>query len=283
MKNIIILPLLLLSSLALGQNNYEIFDFQNDVRFKHRGTTEWLQARKGATLGFLDSLYIADKSSVHIVDTRSNQVYHFTTVSYSRLKELRDAAKEQSANILAAMHAQIAKKNNQGNSMTMLGATDRPVCASNNDFYTKLANSIVWVGKSQKQDESILTDKLQLNARDDRGYLTFSIRNNSAEDYYVNVVMYNFEKKIASLCYVIDDSSYDDRPWLFVPSNQLLDLSAWHFLSPSSTKQYMLIATKEAYDSNLLQMILQHLSWDTITDLDIRQVLFAPMTLETDH
>ena len=48
MKYLIALILLIISTFSFGQkNNYEVFNLTNQVSIKHRGSIDWIIAKKG--------------------------------------------------------------------------------------------------------------------------------------------------------------------------------------------------------------------------------------------
>lgn len=273
MKHLLIIISLLYSLFALGQNNYEVFNFTNKVHIKHHGTTDWLPAKKGLSLGFLDSIYIGNQSEIRIVDLRSNEVYLSTQMGYFRVKNIRDAAKEQSTNMLSAMQAQILKNNQHSLAMNMVGATTR---GNNNDHAEAIANSIVWIGKNIQHGSQQFDTAVHLIAHKTDETLTFTLKNNSSTDYCINVVLYDFQKQKASLCYVISPTM-TDYPYVFLPNHQSINLTAWHFIPPTPSKQYILVATVHCYDSEQLQQILTYLDWDDVTELDYKNIIVAPI------
>lgn len=261
MKYLIALILLIISTFSFGQkNNYEVFNLTNQVSIKHRGSIDWIIAKKGMTLGFLDSVRVCDNSDIRILDMRSNEVYHFNKCGYFRVKDIRDAVRAQSASILSAMYAQISKQNDNRPAMNMVGATTR---GQGNEELIAVAKSIVRIAKNIQQGKHTFDTGLDLLSHCMDGEVCFSIQNNTSNHYCVNVVMCDFQNQKASLCYVISPT-ISDYPYVSLSPNQSIDLMSWHFTQATSSRQYFLIATKQFYDTEQLQHILTRLDWDTI-------------------
>lgn len=271
MKKSVILILLLLPAFLFGQNNYEVFNFTNRVMIKHRASSEWINAKKGMTLGFLDSVSIGNSSDIRIHDMRTNEVYRFSKSGSFRVKDIRDAAKSQSANIISAMYSQIAKQDGSESGMNMVGATTR---GENSDDLAAIAQSIVCIAKKIEEGKHSFDAGFALISHLEDGVLSFTLQNHTQKDYCINVVMCDFQKQKVSLCYVISPSVCD-YPYLLLPSGESIDLEEWHFIPASATQRYFLIATEEVYDTEQLQHILTRLSWDTLDDKETFSLLTA--------
>ena len=262
MKKSVVLILLMLPVFLFGQSNYEVFNFTNRVMIKHRASSEWINAKKGMTLGFLDSVSIGNSSNIRIHDMRTNEVYRFNKSGGFRVKDIRDAAKSQSANIISAMYSQIAKQDGSESGMNMVGATTR---GENSDDLAAIAQSIVCIAKKIEEGKHSFDAGFALISHLEDGEISFTIQNHTQKDYCINVVMCDFQKRKASLCYVISPSVCD-YPYLLVPSNQSVDLREWHFKLANDAQRYFLIATEDVYDTEQLQLILTRISWDAIED-----------------
>lgn len=264
MRLLAILSFILGSITLYGQSsNYEIFDFQNSVQIKPRGKEQWSVAQKGNTLGLIDSVKISTNGKIRILDIRTNEVYRSDKPGNYRVKDIRDAAREQSSKMFAAVCAQIKKGDTDHHSdMNMVGATTR---GEYQDATESIAQTIAYIGKQLTNNTVKYTQDLTLKTHVLGEEIYFSISNSSTKSYCVNVVLYNKESKKASLCYVINPAQ-SDTPYILLPANRTLELPMWRFTAPSPQEAYILFATEQSYDSYHLQHILQNLNWGTISE-----------------
>lgn len=246
-----------------GQNaTYEVFDVKGAIQIKHRGDVEWSIAKKGFPLGLLDSVHIETKGAIKIVDFRNNAVYLSNEIGYYRVKDIRDAAKEQSTKVLAAVWEQIKREDTQSPYMKQPGATTRGLSLQVAD---SIAQTIAYVGKQLTNNAVKYTQDLTLKTHISGEEIYFAISNSTTRSYCVNVVLYNKESKKASLCYVINPVQ-SDTPYILLPANKTIELPMWRFTVPSTQEAYLLFATENSYDSNHLQHLLQNIDWETISE-----------------
>ena len=263
MRLFVILSFILGSIALYGQtSNYEIFDVQNSVLIKPRGAEQWSAAKKGKNLGLIDSIKISTNGKIRILDIRTNEIYRSDKPGNYRVKDIRDAAQEQSSKMFAAVCAQIKKDDTGHHSdMNMVGATTR---GEYQDATEAIAQTIAYIGKQLTNNTVKYTQDLTLKTHMLGEEIYFSISNSSTKSYCVNVVLYNKESKKASLCYVINPAQ-SDTPYIFLPAQRTLELPMWHFTAPSSQEAYLLFATEHSYDSYHLQHILQNISWEDLS------------------
>jgi hypothetical protein len=264
MRLVTILSFILCSIVLYGQSsNYEIFDVQNFVQVKTRGAEQWNIAKKGNAIGLIDSIKINTNGKIRILDIRTNEIYRSDKPGNYRVKDIRDAAQEQSSKMFAAVCAQIKKDDTGHHSdMNMVGATTR---GEYQDATEAIAQTIAYIGKQLTNNTVKYTQDLTLKTHVSGEEIYFSISNSSTKSYCVNVVLYNKESKKASLCYVINPAQ-SDTPYILLPANRTLELPMWRFTTPSPQEAYILFATEQSYDSYHLQHILQNLNWGTISE-----------------
>lgn len=263
MRLFVILSFIFGSITLYGQtSNYEIFDIQNSVQIKPRGAKQWSIAHKGNTLGLIDSVKISTNGKIRILDIRTNEVYRSDKPGNYRVKDIRDAAREQSSKMFAAVCAQIKKDDTGHHSdMNMVGATTR---GEYQDATEAIAQTIAYIGKQLTNNTVKYTQDLTLQTHMLGEEIYFSISNSSTKSYCVNMVLYNKESKKASLCYVINPAQFEP-PYILLPANNTIELPMWRFTPPSSQEVYLLFATEHSYDSHHLQHILQNLNWETVS------------------
>lgn len=263
MRLFVILSFIFGSIILYGQtSNYEIFDIQNSVQIKPRGAKQWSIAHKGNTLGLIDSVKIGTNGKIRILDIRTNEVYRSDKSGNYRVKDIRDAAKEQSTKMFAAICAQIKNKETRNLSdMNMVGATTRGQSQGTTD---SIVQTIAYIGKQLTNNVAKYTRDFALKTHVLEKEVYFSISNFTTKNYYVNVVLYNKENKKASLCFVINPAQFE-TPYILLPANNTIELPMWRFTPPSSQEVYLLFATEHSYDSHHLQHILQNLNWETVS------------------
>lgn len=262
MRILLTLLFLMGSTLAFGQSNYEVFDTSNIVKIKSRSASEWVEVTKGMSLSLLDSVYIDNRSSIRIIDLRSNEVYSVDTKGGYRVKDIRDYARKQSAKLVNAVYAQLVDGESEGESMKMVGATMRGDAES---FEQNLAMAIISGCKGLNSSTKMQYPDLQFNQHIIGNEVYFSITNNTAKDFCVNVVLYDHNMSKVALCYVINPTECE-YPYIYLQSGQTIELPSWRFAAPSGDEEYMLIATESLYDTTHLNYILQRITPDDVID-----------------
>ena len=259
MRISVVLLFLLSTFLLCGQTtNYAVFDVHHQVQLKARGSSTWSPAKKGAFLGLLDSVYVGEGSNIRLLDVRTNEVYRTSNKGAYRVKDIRDAAKKQSAALLSAVWSQISQDKAEGiSSMKMVGATTR---GQSEDVVSELSESIVCVAAQLSKGVQTNTSDLHLKGMVHGEEVSFVITNQSSRAYCVNVLCYDMEHQKASLCYVFSPT-LTDHPYIVVPAAGTIDLSMWSFVKPRNGEKYVLIATEYTYDSTHLQQTLLHMNW----------------------
>ena len=260
--NLIFILFLCCTTLTSQHINYELFHTNNEIKVKTRGTTQWLSAKKGMSLGLIDSIHIGSDSEVRILDVRTNEVYRSNTKGYYRVKDIRDAAKKQSTKMLTAVCAQIEGGNTGDQSMKMVGATVR---GQSSDFTEDIAQTISFIGKELCNRTLHSSNDLRMTTHNRDGEIYFSFSNRTSKNYCINVVLYNKKTKKASLCYVISPT-FTDFPYIILPAQKTIELSMLTFAPPTIDEEYILFATEHIYDSSHLQSILQSLTWNSISE-----------------
>lgn len=264
MRLFAIISFVLASIVLYSQNSsYEIFDAQNSVQIKPRGSEKWNAAKKGNALGLIDSVKIGPNGKIRILDIRTNEVYRSDKPGNYRVKDIRDAAKEQSTKMFAAVCAQIKKgETGHHSDISVIGATTR---GQHQDATESIAQTIAYIGKQLTNNAARYTQDLTLKTYTSGEDIYFSISNSTTKNYCVNVVLYNKEREKASLCYVINPAQFD-TPYILLPANKTIELPMWRFIAPSPQETYLLFATEHTYDSYHLQHILQNLNWETLSE-----------------
>lgn len=273
MRLVTILSFILCSIVLYGQTaNYEIFDVQNFVQVKTRGAEQWNIAKKGNAIGLIDSIKINTNGKVRILDVRTNEVYRSDQPGSYRVKDIRDAAKEQSSKMFAAVCAQIKKDENGLHSdMNIVGATTR---GQSYDATDSIAQTIAYLGKILTDNTIKFSSELLLYTHISGDEVYFSMTNNTKKNYCVNVVRYNKQRKKASLCYVINPE-YSENPYLLLPAHTSIELPMWRFALPSTHEQYLLIATEHTYDTSHLQLVLQSINWQNVLSASYQSYIVA--------
>ena len=264
MRKLCLLLFLFYTLYVSAQGNYEVFQIHNSVLVKHRGNSEWTMAHKGMSLGLIDSIHIHKNAHIRILDLRSNEVYRADKSGYFRVKEISDAAKQQSTKLLQALQSQLADNSVHPSSMQMVGATTRGESVSSE---SSLAKAIIYRCEELCTNNPKHHEGLLLHRHQTEEDLFFSISNTTTEDFCVNIILYNSELKKASLCYVINPAQCD-RPYIFLPAQQSIKLSSWRFIPPKESEHYILFATKYTYDSTHLQQILKRTGWKDVSKED---------------
>ena len=254
-----------LMSIAISAqtSNYEIFDLKNSVQIKTRNAPTWKPANKGLPVGLTDSIHIAAGSSIRILDTRTNEVFRSNAIGYFRIKDIRDAAQKQSANMLGAVFAQIANDGSVSEGgMKLSGATYR---GQAEDIEESIATSIIHIGHLLGNHSLEYSSQITMEGHTIDGEVYFSISNKSEKDYCVNIILYNMSSKRASLCYVLNPT-YSEYPYIILPHKRTIDLPMWKFTPPAKDEKYIVFATEHTYDTAHLQHILKRRDWDSVQE-----------------
>ena len=250
-------------AICAQSSNYEIFDLKNTIRLKTRNATTWRLATKGLGIGLTDSIYIAEGSNIRILDTRTNEIFRSNAVGYFRIKDIRDMAQKQSANMLGAVFAQVANDDSSSaGGMKLSGATYR---GQSEDIEESIAASIVHVGHLLSNHSIRYSSEIAMKEHINDGEVYFSISNLSEKDYCVNIILYNMRSKRASLCYVLNPT-LSEYPYIILPHKTTIDLPMWKFIPSATDEQYIVFATEHTYDTSHLQHILKRTDWDSIRE-----------------
>lgn len=258
MRILLTLLFIMGSTFAFGQSNYEVFDSSNKVKIKSRSASEWVDATKGMSLSLLDSVYVDNRSSIRIIDLRSNEVYSVDTKGSYRVKDIRDYARQQSAKLVKAVYAQLVDGESEEESMKMVGATMRGDVES---FEQNLAMAIISGCKGLNSSAIVQDSDLQFKQYTIDNEVYFSITNNTPKGFCVNVVLCDRNMSKVALCYVINPAECE-YPYIYLKSGQTIELPSWRFAAPSGEEEYMLIATESLYDTTHLNYILQRMTLD---------------------
>ena len=260
MRYLTLLLLFLTATLLPAQSSYELYATTNKVLVKPRGTTNWLVPQKGMSLSILDSVCLYDHSEIKIKSLATNELYRSSHPGAYRVKDIRDAARQQAANLSAITYQQALQRQPNAASLGVVGATERGLETSSCD---QLANAILAIGKAIEQGTYVFDNTFTFSTSQTANELTFTLSNRSDSSYCVNVVKYDFQAHTASLCYVISPT-VSDTPYLLMAAGQTLSFDTWLFALPAAHQQYILIATPQAYDTEHLQSTLSRLTWDDI-------------------
>lgn len=242
---------------------YDIYEWQGDVMYKNAKDNRWMPAAKGVTLVISDSLRIGAKGSVCLVDKdRHEKIKSLSEGRLTVAQIIDQARKADSKSILAAIYDELAKKQLENNNpcpMTTKGAAARDI----NDHHSlkPLAKTFAWIGK-QAADSTLPTthNGLVLRKNNIRDEWTFTIENNTTEEYCVNVLHVNRTTGIVSLCFVLaqSDSSFIIAPphcqYAFTSKQSTLNTQPSTLLSFPSTADdiYVLVATTDPYDTEAM-------------------------------
>lgn len=255
--------LLMPVAICAQTSNYEIFDLKDSIQIKTRNASTWKPANKGLAVGLTDSVYIAKGANVRIIDKRINEIFRSNITGYFRVKDIRDAAQKQSANMFGAIFAQLANDDlSSTGSMRLSGATYR---GQIEDIEESIATSIVHIGYLLGKNAVQYSSEIDVENHTNDGEVYFSITNKSDKNYCVNVILYNLSSKSASLCYVLNPT-YSEYPCIILPHKTTIDLSMWKFVQPAKDEKYIVFATEHSYDTSHLQHILKRINWDSVPE-----------------
>lgn len=246
---------------VLAQKPYVIYDLSGKVDIKEYKGQKWNPAEKKQTVSGVDSVFIAPKGELRIMDNRTNLIYKSTSTGKMRILTIINDAKKQTSNTLAAINRDLlegAKRQSTSPTMQVVGATTRAL-GENPELEDSIAATFVAVAQKALRNELLENKEVQLieNIRGDE--LTFTIKNNSEEGYFVNVLRINRTAQTVSLCYVISEAMLESEylPCVYLPQKQSADFSSIP-LGEYSNDLFVLVATENPYHTEYVASVLKY-------------------------
>ncbi len=269
-KTTLILVLcVLLGVVAVAQKPYTIYDWKGKVFIKEYKGQQWLPTQKNQAVGGLDSVSIEKNGMLRVTDNRSNLIFRSTSTGQMRIFNIINDAKKQNSNTLAAVNRELLHGNKNSSkvpTMQMVGATTR---GSNDDaLMDSIVQTFGWLANMAIQDQlSNPASDLLLKYHNTPDGIWLEIQNLSKKNYYVNVLHINKRIKTVNLCYVIEQSEEPERPFLYLPQGERMELNNLLFTMDFANDIYILIGTEDQYIPEQIQSNLQYLDIETAQPL----------------
>ena len=268
-KTLFLLTLCLIGMHATAQKPYAIYDWTCQASIKEYKGDQWSPIRKDQAVSGLDSIQIAEKGTLRVIDTRTNLIYRSTKTGKMRILNLINDAKSQNSRTLSAVNQELLKsaKSATGTpTMQVVGATTRG--DDERGVEDSIAATLGWIAK-QAYEEGMLPNASDLILRchviPEGVY--FEMENQSDRGYYVNVLHINRQTRKMNLCYIIDPAQAPDAPFLFLPKDQSVQLKELVFDRNQANDIYLLVGTEDAYIPEQMQTILQYMDMESVQAL----------------
>lgn len=265
----IFLLLCLVSIVVLAQKPYTIYDWSGQVRIKEYKGQQWLPVEKGKPVSGVDSVDIAKKGTLRIIDNRSNLIYKSLNTGKMRVLAIINEAKNQHSRTLAAVNQELlngAKGASSAPTMQVAGATTR------SDDIDKRMDSIVstfgWIAnKAYKNELTNNSSYLILKSHTTKDGVYFEMQNSSDNGYYVNVLRLNKQTRKINLCYIIEQSQISDAPYIFLPKNKAIQIAEIVFCANPSDDIFILVGTEDPFIPEEMQNALQYVEIESAQPL----------------
>lgn len=270
MKRYLFLIIIVILGQTLYAQKYSIYKCSDGVMIKHLNSTEWESCKKRDNLSLVDLIRIPENSSIVILDKTTNRLYKNSTEGEKKVKSIIDESIENANKVVKLLNSEIVQntKSDNSNSYSSYGSIVRGDDEEVNALHMSICNYLIAVSRS---NDLCTADDLIVRLKEDSlDEITFEFTNNTDKVLFVNVIRINSRSEF-SLCYVFDQDTQIEGCMLGAKSNK--KITEYVFAKDTDENvTYIPFGTTFAYDSKLLQLLLQsnnEISSETIVNDEI--------------
>ena len=250
LKGFLLVAFLLCNINAVQSASYRVFRYTGDVKVK---TTEgWSNITENLTVTIKSQFLLGEQARLGIVDNDTHRIYYTTKPGTQNVAQIVSNARKQSDRIASTMWKQLQNGGNNGKSLTILGAVNRG--SGEVDCTEALYGDIY-----RMRDVSVTSDSMTVSAEieEEDGCCYFKVKNCSEQALCVNIVRMPADKdEKMQLCLEIGYS--ENQPYLIVAPQSTVVLSDFPFMADPLPHHYLLVATQQPFDCQLLKMLFSN-------------------------
>jgi len=266
----IFLLLCFVSIVVLAQKPYTIYDWSGQVRIKEYKGQQWLPVEKGKPVSGVDSVDIAKKGTLRIIDTRSNLIYKSLNTGKMRVLAIINEAKNQHSRTLSAVNQELlngAKGASSAPTMQVAGATTRS--DDNDNRQDSIMSTFGWLANmAYKNELANNSSDIILKSHATKDGVYFELQNTSDHGYYANVLHLNKQTRKINLCYIVEQSQAPEAPYIYLPKDEAIQIADMVFKINPSDDIFILVGTEDPFIPEQMQNELPYL------DIEAAQPLY---------
>lgn len=250
---IIILGLLGWVSVNAQSDRYSVFDVVGRVQVKQG--QEWKEATKYMPLRAFDELKILDKSSIRIIDAKTNAIYKTYNEGEFTVRQLIKTARLKSESTLSSLTEGFTKRMSSqvggAGLLKSIGAAHRGFNDKSIEDYVCstilfLANRII------TSDTLNQTNKIICHRMFEDDIYTLSLENKSDSAYCVNIVSLDLK---TNKCRLVLSPRYE-KPYIILDAHTHVDLKELLFCYNPDEFMFMIILD-EVFDNEVVKSSLE--------------------------
>ena len=279
MKNVFsILLLSIVCSMCLAQN-YSIYDWKGKVLLKEDNGQSWFPVKKEYSVSDRDSVDIARKGFLRVIDNRNNLIYQSIKPGKFQIIELIQEVQMKKSSIMVSVNRELMKNAKEPpikeRELIMMGATTRGR-SDTMMIPNKIAQTFGWIAAQALHDRLVSNDSSIFLKKHiyKNGTIYFEIKNQMNRGYFVNVLHLNKSTKKISLCYVINEEQALEAPYLYLPEHKTLLMKNLLFNFDKQNDVFILVGTEDGYIPEQMQFVLQYMDIERATPLYDKYVYY---------
>lgn len=263
MKKKLLLILMLANCMAISaqSSRYSAFSVSGNVQVKK--DSHWVDVVKGMPLGAFDELKFFEKSSIKIIENKTNKIFKKAGSGVIVVRQLVNSAKSQSEGSLSTLTQAftngMSTKVKSNNRLCSVGASHR----GNNTtitFEDSICSTIAYVVNAFLGTNSLLSDSAVVGTRiiDQDAYM-ICLENRTDLAYCINIVSVDKESKKCRL--LLSPGIKHDQPYVILNSHTRVVLDDIEYAYNPEECLFVLISER-LFDNEEVNAMLEHYPLD---------------------
>jgi len=254
LSKIHLLGLVILFTMPLQAATFRIYKVEGDVRILKN--EKWVVPQVHQQLSVGDQFMIGTQGRLAIVANETHRIYYSVNSGKQNVAQIISAARKQSDRIASNMNKQLASnKQMKDSSLPILGGVNRG--NQQEDTSTSLVYAAIYkyLRSQDKKTSSLITADLVLDG--DSYY--FKASNQTNKQLYANIIRVPLTAdEHPRICMEVGYTM--NEPFLVMGARQETSWNDYRFLVEEPFHQYLLFASEQPYDCQVLQMMLSTMS-----------------------